>query len=284
MKKLIILFSLAIFTLFTAGAQQKQIVTLWPNGAPHANGMSDSLSWQGKNVARFGEMCIFSPDKSNNTGKALVICPGGGYAVVCVTYEGWDVAQWLAEQGITAIVVNYRLPNNHREVPQEDAEQAIRLARQMSGKLGVDPNKIGISGFSAGGHLASTVLTHTTDPTAKPNFGILFYPVISARLDCVHAGSYDNLLGKKRTTADNAAYSNELQVTTSTPPTMLMLSDDDGLVPPENSILFYEALKRNGVKSELHIFPMGGHGWGFHDSFPYKPIWTNLVLDWIKRM
>lgn len=227
---------------------------------------------------------IYTPDKDKNTGKAVILCPGGAYSGLAIDHEGHDIAKWLASEGVTGIVLKYRMPHGDSSLPIEDANNAVKIVKGMSDKLGINKGGVGLAGFSAGGHLASTVATHWTDSIERPDFSILFYPVISSRKDCIHAFSFANLLGEKATASDYAEYSNELQVNPSTPPTLLLLSDDDNAVPSMNSVLYYEALKRNGVDAAIYIFPVGGHGWGYKDSFPYKDAWKSLMLSWIKTI
>ena len=192
------------------------------------------------------------------------------------------MAQWFAANGITAAVLKYRMPNGHPEVPLEDAERAVRiLAGLEAGATGFTTDRVGIVGFSAGGHLAA--MTSTIART-KPAFAILFYPVISGEAGIRHRGSFDNLLGADRSDSLTARYSLEKCVSAETPPTLLLLSDDDTVVPPANSTRYYDALKANGVKASMHIYPSGGHGWGIRDSFPYKEQWQQAVLEWLKGL
>jgi acetyl esterase/lipase len=228
-------------------------------------------------------MKIFPADRSKNTGIAVLICPGGGYALEAAQHEGVEFASWYASQGITAAVLKYRLPNKHHEIPLKDAQEAMRILRKEAAQWGVNPQKIGVSGFSAGGHLAATLLTHF-DATTRPDFGVLFYPVISMKESITHQGSRRNLIGDKYNEELIRLYSNEDRVTKDTPPTLLILSDDDKSVIPENSTLFYNALKANNIPAALYIFPEGKHGWGFNKTFKYHEDMKRLVLDWIERM
>lgn len=215
-------------------------------------------------------------------GTAIVMCPGGGYTHQAVGHEGHDMAQWLNSLGITYIVLKYRLPQGHDDVPLSDAEEAIRLVRKHAAEWGVDPNNVGIAGASAGGHLATTLATHYSSPETRPDFQVLFYPVVSMDAAKTHRGSRDNLLGKNATEEQVKKFSNELQVTSDTPKAFIMLSSDDKAVPPANSIDYYTALVANGVPVSLHAYPSGGHGWGFRDSFPYKRQWTEELEKWLR--
>jgi acetyl esterase/lipase len=210
--------------------------------------------------------------------------------------EGSDVANWLAGAGVTTFVVRYRLgPAYHHPTMLGDAQRAIRIARAHAAEWSIDPRRLGVIGFSAGGHLASTTGTHfdagnpaSTDPieraSSRPDFMLLLYPVITMRADSVtHAGSRLNLLGPAPTPELERLLSNETQVTRETPPTILIASTDDRTVPVENSLLFYEALKRSGVPSELHVFEHGNHGFGLAASDPVLSVWTTLCESWLRR-
>ena len=191
------------------------------------------------------------------------------------------MAQWLAANGITGAVLKYRMPNHHPEVPLEDAEQALRSMRgDAPGAEGFTCPKVGIAGFSAGGHLAAMA---STIGSVRPDFSILFYPVISAVRGKRHQGSFINLLSAERTPEQDAAYSLESRVTEATPPALLLLSDDDKTVPPVNSTCYYTALKEHGIEASMHIYPTGGHGWGIRESFRYKAAWQDAVLDWLRK-
>ncbi|HCC51948.1 MAG TPA: xylanase, partial [Porphyromonadaceae bacterium] len=200
-------------------------------------------------------------------------------------HEGLMVARWLNKEGIAAFILKYRMPNKHKEVPLDDAQQAIRYVREHAGEYGVNVSKIGICGFSAGGHLASTASTHfaTTGTSTRPDFSILFYPVITMT-ELTHGGSRNNLLGENPPKTDIYLFSNEKQVNVNTPPAILLLSDDDKVVLPENSIWYYEALKRNDIPATMYIFPTGGHGWGFRDTYVYYQQMTDLLSKWLKAL
>ncbi|TDO99230.1 alpha/beta hydrolase fold domain-containing protein [Flavobacterium sp. 245] len=216
---------------------------------------------------------LADPEKSNGT--SVIICPGGGYGMLAINKEGYKVAEWFNSLGINAFVLKYRLPSdlimkNKTVAPLQDAQEAVRLVRRNASKWKLNPNKIGIMGFSAGGHLASTLSTHFNDKvytpsdttSAKPNFSILIYPVISMQEGVTHQGSKDNLLGKNAGSELTEKYSNEKQVTASTPKTFLVHATDDKAVPVENSINYYLALKKEKVLAEMHLYENGGHGFG----------------------
>lgn len=215
----------------------------------------------------------------------VVICPGGGYGGLAMSHEGTEVAEWLNSKGITAVVLKYRMPNKHSNVPLEDGHQAIRYVRENAEELGVDPQKVGILGFSAGGHLASTISTHyaTSGISTRPDFSILFYPVITMKV-ATHGGSKLNLLGDNPSESDIHRFSNEEQVTVNTPPTILLLSDDDETVPTCNSEQYYSALKQNNIPAAMYIFPEGGHGWGFRKDFRYHEEMKTLLSKWLDSL
>ncbi|HXB06383.1 MAG TPA: alpha/beta hydrolase [Puia sp.] len=238
-------------------------------------------------------LTVYLPPAGKANGTAVVICPGGGYLHLAWTHEGTDVARMLNEMGITAFLLKYRLPNDETMVdktvgPLQDAQQAIQLVRQRAGDWGVNPAKVGIMGFSAGGHLASTAGTHfytsyIDNPghnSLRPDFMILLYPVISFSDSIGHRGSRDNLVGLHPDPSVVREYSNELQVTAQTPPTFLVHAGDDKTVPVANSLHFYEALQHNGVSAEMHIYPKGGHGFGLNN--PTTPDrWTERLKNWL---
>lgn len=227
------------------------------------------------------ELFIYLPEAAVNTGKAVVICPGGGYKHLAMDHEGHDVAKWLTKQGIAGIVLKYRMPEGRKDVPLQDAQRAMQLVHENAVKWNIDKTKIGIAGFSAGGHLASTASTHFISTETRPTFSILFYPVISMDEAITHAGSKNNLLEEKPSVSDTNIFSNEKQVNASTPPTILLLSDDDKSVLPENSVRYYDALKQNNIKASMYIFPVGGHGWGMRESFKYHNEMLSLLKSWL---
>ena len=269
---------------------------VWPNGAPDSNGMTlPEETYEGKRVRNVSEaeMYVYLPKIGINTGAALVICPGGGYMIEAMDHEGYDLAEWLTTQGVAGIVLKYRLPYGHDQIPLEDAQRALRIVRQKAAEWGINPAKIGIAGSSAGGHLASTAGTRfdlgkpeSTDPLEKyscrPDFMLLLYPVITFNEEFGHMGSRTNLIGTGNKWELVEKYSNELHVTPQTPPTFLILADDDGGVPPRNSIEFYMALKKNKIPAEMHIFRDGGHGFGMTKKNLPVDQWPNLFAQWMK--
>ena len=222
---------------------------------------------------------IIYPAKTPN-GQAIIACPGGGYAGVATTHEGHDMATWFNTQGITYAVLHYRMPYGKHEIPLSDAHQAIRYMRKNAEQFGF--NQLGIMGSSAGGHLASTAATHF-DAETRPDFQILFYPVVTMT-EYTHQGSKDNLLGKNPSEELVKLYSNELQVTEQTPPAFIMHSSDDTVVPVQNTLDYYLSLCKHGVPASVHFYPIGGHGWGYNESFPYKAQWKDEMEKWLREI
>lgn len=290
----LILAALASLCIMTAQAQDLTI-KLWDNAtAPHSNGLSGADKDEGEervsntNVA---ELFIYEADPAKATGQAVVICPGGGYRLLAMGHEGHQYAEWMAANGITTAVLKYRLPNFTPQVPMEDAAEALRYMREeYRGKASI--KQLGIMGFSAGGHLAASTavgcLKANGDTSARaalrPDFAVLFYPVITGNPSQMHKGSYDKLLGSDRTQELTDKWSPELVAGKDAPQTLLILSSDDATVPPINSTKFYNTLKELGVPASITILPSGGHGWGFRDTFKYKAIWQETMLQWLESI
>ena len=224
---------------------------------------------------------VFLPAPELATGRAVVACPGGGYSGLAVNHEGYDWAPYFNKQGIALIVLKYRMPKGDRTLPISDAEAAMKMVRDSADVWNLNPNDIGIMGSSAGGHLASTIATHALE-ALRPNFQILFYPVITMDKSFTHMGSHDNLLGKDASVDLEKEFSNEKQVTKETPRAFIVYSDDDKVVPPANGVNYYLALNKKGVPSVLHIYPTGGHGWGIREDFLYKSEMQNELTSWLR--
>ncbi|MCK5862300.1 MAG: alpha/beta hydrolase, partial [Candidatus Hydrogenedentes bacterium] len=220
---------------------------------------------------------------------AVVVCPGGGYGGLAIGHEGYDVARWLNCNGVSAFVLEYRVAPNRHPAPLDDAQAAMRLIRKRAGEWGIDPEKLGILGFSAGGHLASTVSTRFNPTPAdkeistRPDFSILIYPVITFLPPFGHTGSGNNLLGKDADPALVKSFNSQDRVTAATPPAFLVHSTGDSGVPSENSILYYQALIRAGVPAELHIYEQGEHGYGMGTDDPALSTWTDLCILWLHK-
>ncbi|MFI3259569.1 MAG: alpha/beta hydrolase [Rikenellaceae bacterium] len=267
--------------------EEDLLIKVWDNkSAPHSNNLTGEVEENSPNLlgnVTEVELLVYEADREKRTGQAVVICPGGGYRILSMMNEGKLIAQWFAKNGITAAIVTYRMPNGVKEVPYEDAVEAVRVMRQRSKQLGFDPRKVGIVGFSAGGHLAASV-SALPEVDARPNFSVLFYPVITSDEGPIHSGSYNNLLGKSRTQEQSDVVSPEKHFDEMTPPAILFHCTDDKTVSPINSILYYSELYKYNKKSALYVFPKGGHGWGNKDSYEYQKVWQAQLLDWLGKL
>jgi acetyl esterase/lipase len=270
-------------TLCAADAAPKTEL-LWPKGAPGAVGDEDRDR---------PSLTIHRPPADKANGTAVVVCPGGGYGALALDHEGKQVAEWLNARGVTAFILKYRLgPRYRHPAPLQDAQRALRTVRARAKEWDIDPKRVGILGFSAGGHLASTAGTHfddgksdADDPVEKvscrPDFLILCYPVITLEPPHAHMGSRRNLLGDKPDEKLVESLCNDRQVTKQTPPTFLFHTDADKGVVPENSILFYLALRKAGVPAELHIYEKGNHGVGLAPKDPVLSSWPDRLHAWL---
>lgn len=287
---------------------QHTVLPLWPNDIPNqrqsderedATLTEDGILWI-TNV-QTPTLEVFLPTKRNATGQAVVIFPGGGYHGLAYDWEGTDIAKALNAKGIAGIVVKYRLPwsksitGGKNIVPLQDAQRAIRMVRQKAGEWNISPNKIGVMGFSAGGHLASTLGTHynekvynrqddADDLSARPDFLALIYPVITLGVPSTHTGSRVSLVGENATQPEIDYLSNEKHVDDNTPPTFLLHAADDDVVPVENSILFFKALQAHGIPASMHIYPKGGHGFSLGLMDPVLKNWINLFFEWAEHL
>ena len=288
MNKLSAIFSAMAVAMaaVAANAAQPVVMKLWPDGAPTSNGIAadkeenSNLDW----ITYVSEptLTVYPADKPNGT--ALVMCPGGGYFGLSTKHEGSDMATDLNKAGVTLAVLKYRVPNGHHEIPLDDARQAVRMLREHAGEFGINPDRIGIGGASAGGHLAATVATHPADEAAKVDFQVMVYPVVSMQKGITHQGSRENLLGKKPSKKLVDYYSNEKQVTSKTPPTYIAVAIDDDVVPMQNSMDYFDALIAAKVPVTLHVYPSGGHGWAYRQEFPYQQQWVNELLHWMEQL
>ncbi len=296
LKSITLHFLISILFVVKIFAQQTEI-PLWPEGSHFSNEIfeAETIS-EGYRIANISEatLTVFLPEKDSSNQTAVIICPGGGYRIESFDKEGIKIAQWLNTLGIAGIVLKYRLPNKHYQIPLMDAQHAIRTVRFKSKEWNIDSRKVGIMGFSAGGHLASTAGTHfdkgnkdAEDPIEKiscrPDFMILVYPVVTMTEEFTHRGSRKNLLGDNPKYEIVENFSNELQVTSDTPPTFLVLTDDDKTVPAENSVSFYIALRKHKIPTELHIFKRGGHGFGFGKENMPVSRWKKLCELWLRE-
>lgn len=299
--KKVVVFSLILFLCTMMVKAQQKVMDLYPNKAPNSKDAKDYVeeSIVGKDgmlrVGKVSEPKLIAYFAEKPNGTSVIICPGGGYSILAISHEGYQIAEEFNKVGITAFVLKYRLPSDVIMVdkttgPLQDAQQAMKMVRENAEKWKLNPNKIGIMGFSAGGHLASTLSTHFTKPlidnadstSLRPDFSILGYPVITMGA-FTHKGSKSNLLGTNPTEAQVKEYSNELQVEKNTPTTFLFLANDDKAVTSENSSSYMLALKNCGVPVEAHFYKSGGHGFGLHNKTT-KESWFLDMMDWMQSI
>lgn len=294
----IVIICFAVF--FCKVTQAQQVVPLYSGKIPNSTGykmIEIPVKWNNevtgvRNVAE-PSLAVYLPTSGTSTGTAVIICPGGGYWFENAIPEGRKIAETFTSHGITAFVLKYRLPSDSimkdKTIgPLQDAQQAIKIVRERAGEWHINPNRIGIMGFSAGGHLAASAATHFSTPlipnkegtSLRPDFAILIYPVISFTEGIMHKGSRDLLIGTSPSEEKTRFFSNELQVTPETPPTWLTHAGDDTLVPVANSIRFYEALIKNKVPSEMHLYPKGGHGFVL---FEPTEQWMQPLFLWLNK-
>ena len=275
-------------TTATSAEAPREVELLWPDGAPGAKGSEDGDK---------PSLTIYLPVKEKANGAAVVICPGGGYGFLAVDHEGRQIAEWLNSLGVAGFILKYRHSRSGagygHPAPIQDAQRAIRMVRSRAKPWNIDPGRMGIIGFSAGGHLASSAGTHFNTRyneaedaidafSCRPDFMILGYPVVSFTEWFTHSGSRKNLLGQNPDSKLVESFSNEKQVTPETPPTFLVHADDDQPVPPENSIYFYLALRKANVPAEMHIYEKGGHGFGPGIGKGACSNWMLRCADWMR--
>jgi acetyl esterase/lipase len=295
-----------LMNLFTInGFAQPVTLKLWPDGIP---GSKTDPSYVEKITTNDGritrcekvvtpDLTVFLPAPEKANGTAVLICPGGGYGVLAFDHEGNAIAKWLNDNGIAGIILKYRLPSDQIMTdksigPLQDAQEAMRVIRRNASAWKINPGKIGVIGFSAGGHLASTISTHYAEKvyevkdntSARPDFSLLIYPVVSFDTAITHMGTRNNLIGLKPDEKQVKRFSNELQITADTPPAFLVHSADDNAVPVMNSIGYFRGLQKNKIPVELHIFQKGGHGYGLSPNGGTESSWPDLCIKWMKQM
>lgn len=282
-KRIIGMLLLAGVLCTTMNAQQTVDIDLWEQGLPNSNGIDMTQPFDDARQNFKPSIRVYLPERDRANGRCVVCLPGGGYSHLAMEHEGYLWAPFFNERGYAFVVLKYRMPHGVPDVPVSDAQEALRLVRSHAEEWGIDADKVGIMGSSAGGHLASTIATHS-DMLTAPAFQILFYPVITFDYAYTHKGSRHGLIGENAAEEMVKLYSNELQVTSHTPPSIMLLSDDDTAVPPQNSINYYLALKHHGIPASLHVYSSGGHGWGCRTNFRYH---TQMLADlsvWLEQL
>jgi len=276
---------MAAVVFATVPGRAAEGIRLWEGPAPLA---------QGETEKDIPTLTIYRPEAGKANGCAMVVCPGGGYGGLAVDHEGKQIGEWLSSLGVTAFELHYRLAPYKHPVPMIDVQRAIRTVRAKAGEYGVDPKRVGIIGFSAGGHLASTAATHFDEmveveimddvdkQSARPDFAVLCYPVISMEVGTTHGGSRKNLLGENPDPKLVEHMSNDRAVTKETPPIFLFHTAEDAAVLPENSILFFAACRKAGVPCEMHVFEKGRHGVGLAQDDPELKEWPGLCERWLR--
>lgn len=282
MMKAVSIFLLVFLSASVLIAQPHTPIPLWPDGAPGSRGTADS---------DIPKVTVYLP-KGRNTGTGVLVFPGGSYAFLAMDHEGRQIAEWLNHLGVAAFVVQYRVAPYHHPIEINDAKRAMRYVRSHATEFKIAPDRIGAWGFSAGGHLVSTLGTHydsgnptSPDPiervSSRPDFMVLAYPVIDP-LGPAGKGTFENLLGKDADPAVIRELSNDLHVNAQTPPTFLMAAGDDDAVSPECSLNFYTALLKSGVPAELHMYETGGHGFGLGSTNPRVSSWSQRLAEWLR--
>lgn len=284
MKQPTILFSAILAGAGIVNGAQPATYPLWDNTPPTSNGISpqqeDTSNPDWYTFVAEPSVTVYPADNPN--GMALLMCPGGGYYGVSFKHEGSDMAKDLNDAGITLAVLKYRVPNGHTEVPSDDARRALDILKEHSSEYGIDPQKIGVGGASAGAHLAASVANHPGD--VKPAFQVMVYPVVTMEASFTHPGSRELLLGKNPSQEQVDYYSNEKQVNPSTSPVFIAVSQDDDVVPLKNSVDYFQALVDNNVPVSFHVYPDGGHGWLYRQEFKWHPLFISELLAWMQNL
>jgi acetyl esterase/lipase len=301
LKSIVAILFISVLTINSNA--QNSVLKVWPDGVP---GSIKNESYLEKSteangiVSRYEKVTdpsitIFLPPAEKATGTAVLICPGGGYGALAFDHEGFAIAKWLNDNGIAGIILKYRLPSDlimkDKSIgPLQDAQEGIRIIRRHAAEWKINPRKVGVIGFSAGGHLASTLSTHFAEKvyevkdttSARPDFSLLIYPVISFETSFTHMGSRNNLIGNNPSEAAIKRFSNELQITGKTPPAFIVHAADDKGVSVKNSLVYLEGLVKNNIPAELHVFQKGGHGFGLAINKGTESSWPDLCIKWMK--
>lgn len=282
MKRISFVLAIVLLPLFVFAIKPTCTIPLYPNGAPDSNGYKPSDEYVNERGAIYQtsepRIDLYRAEKPKGL---ILVCPGGAYVFTSVGNEGVNVADFFVPRGYTIAVLKYRLPNGHENIPLEDACRAMEILRDSAAAWQLPDSPIGVMGFSAGGHLASSLLTKYTGPKSRPDYGILVYPVISMDEQLTHQRSCEELLGKHPTDEQRRLWSTDLQVTADTPPCIIVGCQDDKTVQIENSIRFYQALTKAHVTASLVIVPTGGHGWGFKRQFPQRELIEHAILNFL---
>jgi acetyl esterase/lipase len=298
-----IVLTVLFFSIITKA--QNFVIPLWSSNMPNYQEVEEeeilknASSTEHYKLVTKPDISVFLPSNNNRTGQAVLVIPGGGYQAIVHIWEGEDIAKWLNSNGIVAIVLKYRLPNAKNNIvshksPLLDASRAMKIIKDNAEEWHIDKNNIGVMGFSAGGHLASTLGTHYDKDenrqfdkidsiSSRPDFMVLMYPVITMDVRFTHMGSRNNLLGENPSPELVDYYSNEKQVSETTPPTMIFHCTDDAVVPVENSTAFYKALQEKNIDSEMHIFQHGKHGFALANGKGHLELWKSLCKDWLRN-
>lgn len=301
--KFLLSFLLLVILAHNASSQTTTL-KVWPDGIPgslRSETYFEESTVTGDIVSLYEKvtdptLTVFLPPAEKATGTAVLICPGGGYGVLAFDHEGFAIARWLNSNGIAGIILKYRLPSDmimkDKSVgPLQDAQEAMRIIRRNASQWKINTHRIGVIGFSAGGHLASTLSTHFAEKvyevkdttSARPDFSLLIYPVVTFDSTFTHAGTRQNLVGDKPSEYTIRYFSNEYRITRNTPPAFLVHSADDKVVPVKNSIVYFEGLVRNNIQAEMHIFQKGGHGYGLAINRGTESAWPELCLSWLNE-
>ena len=280
MMKRILTLALLLLAAGYAVAQPKPIeIDLWPNGAPKENGLTGpEQPLENGRVANISRATLYIYPAPTKNAPAIISCPGGGYRRLAMNHEGHDMATWMNKQGITYAVLKYRMPNGDITIPISDALQAIRTLRERAEEWNIDPEKVGIMGASAGGNLAAQAATQFTSEEDRPDFQVLFYASLA-----MSKSAAQSLLGGDESEEAIDRYWPTKQVKENTPPAFLLCSADDRTVRVQNSIEYFQALHAKGIQATLHIYPSGGHGWGYEEWMPYKREWTAELERWLEQ-
>lgn len=281
MKKIFLVLMSAFITVCLSAQKRPMDIRIWPDGPAEDNGITSPEStgdWGMVTNVSEAHMYVYKASRPNGT--AIIMCPGGGYFGLSIDSEGHDMAQWMTGEGITYIVLKYRMPNGHPEIPLADVQEAIRIVRENAGEWGVD--RVGVMGSSAGGHLAASAANLFTSEENRPDFQILLYPVIEFG-EFEMGPAVEAFFGKEPRKEDKERFNLLKHVSRQSPKAFITASADDPTVPVSESIRYFSALNEAGVSASMHIYPTGGHGWGYGEHFRYHRDWTDELMKWLRE-